>query len=251
MNILSIGNSFSEDAQRYINKIARADEKRNILTWNLFIGGCPLSLHFRNMHSEEDAYSLGVNGSFIGIKMSIKRALLAMEWDYISVQQVSRLSFKYDSYQPYLSELVAYVRRYCPKAKILVHQTWGYLPDSETLTNMGYATHDEMFRDVAGCYDKAKNDINADALIPAGYTMQSLLKMGIPVVHRDDIHANDIGRFAIALTWYQALTGRSVKNIDFSHIDFDKEHTAEEIEIAKRASYEAVKKYGFNINSAI
>ena len=73
------------------------------------------------------------------------------------------------------------------------------------------------------------------------------LKMGMPVVHRDDIHANDIGRFAIGLTWYQALTGKDIQNVDFTHLDFDLDHTAEEIEIAKKASYEAVKKFGYNI----
>ena len=108
-----------------------------------------------------------------------------------------------------------------------------------------------MFREIAGCYDKAANDIKADFTIPAGYAMQAMIKMGIPVVHADTFHANDIGKFGIALTWYQALTGRSVKNLDFTHFDFDAEHSAEEIEIAKRASYEAVTKYGFTIKSAL
>ena len=247
MNVLSIGNSFSEDAQRYLNKIARADNRSAVFTWNLYIGGCPLSTHYRNMKSEEEAYSLMVNGSFSGVKMSIKKALLAMHWDCITFQQVSRLSFNYDSYQPYLNALVEYARRYCPKAKIIIHETWGYLPDSPALERMNYATHEDMYRDVAACYAKAANDIKADAIIPAGYTMKTLLKMGVPVVHRDNIHANDIGRFAIGLTWYQALTGKSVKDVDFTHLDFDYDHTPEEIEIAKQASYEAVKQYGYTI----
>lgn len=38
MKILAIGNSFSEDACRYIHKIAAADGQ-NIKTVNLYIGG--------------------------------------------------------------------------------------------------------------------------------------------------------------------------------------------------------------------
>lgn len=247
MNVLSIGNSFSEDAHRYLNKIARADNRSAVFTWNLFIGGCPLSTHYRNMKSEDEAYSLMVNGAFSGVKMSIKKALLSMKWDCITFQQVSRLSFDYDSYQPYLNSLVEYAKTYSPKSKIIIHETWGYLPDSATLQRMNFASHDEMYKAVAACYDKAAKEINADAVIPSGYTMQTLLKMGMPVVHRDDIHANDIGRFAIGLTWYQALTGKDIQNVDFTHLDFDLDHTAEEIEIAKKASYEAVKKFGYNI----
>ena len=57
MNILSIGNSFSQDAQRYLHQIAKADGV-NIQAFNLYIGGCPLSIHYRNMLSEQPAYTL-------------------------------------------------------------------------------------------------------------------------------------------------------------------------------------------------
>ncbi|MDD6308286.1 MAG: DUF4886 domain-containing protein [Clostridia bacterium] len=44
INILSIGNSFSQDAQKYLHQIAQADGF-NLDAYNLFIGGCPLSRH--------------------------------------------------------------------------------------------------------------------------------------------------------------------------------------------------------------
>ena len=55
MNILCIGNSFSQNATRYLHQIARKDGKEiNIV--NLFIGGCTLDRHFRNMLSEKAEY---------------------------------------------------------------------------------------------------------------------------------------------------------------------------------------------------
>jgi len=48
MDILSIGNSFSQDAQRYLHQIARVDGV-NIRSFNLCIGGCCLSNHYRNV----------------------------------------------------------------------------------------------------------------------------------------------------------------------------------------------------------
>ena len=244
MNILSIGNSFSVNAHHYLHKIARLDEKQPILAWNLYIPGCSLVTHFRNYHTDANAYMLYLNGMKSELKISIKKALLALDWDIVTVQQASIASFKYDAYQPYISELTDAIRDLCPKAKIVVHQTWAYEPESEKLASAGFEKDSDMFREIAGCYDKAANAINADFVIPAGYAMQAMLKMGIPKVHSDGFHANSIGMLGIGLTWYQALTKRSVKNLDFSHFDFDGIHTAEEIEIAKRASYEAVKKYG-------
>ena len=61
MNILSIGNSFSEDATRYLHQIALFDNVE-INTVNLYIGGCSLERHYRNILSEERVYELQYNG---------------------------------------------------------------------------------------------------------------------------------------------------------------------------------------------
>ena len=125
MNILSIGNSFSQDAQRYLHQIAKADGKV-LKCYNLYIGGCPLSRHYRNMLSEQQEYTLEMNGVSTGFHVSLKEALLNRNWDIITVQQVSQQSPNYDTYQPYLDGLVEYVRLLVPKAKIAIHQTWAY-----------------------------------------------------------------------------------------------------------------------------
>ncbi len=61
MYILSIGNSFSKDAQRYLHQIAKADGV-DVHSFNLYIGGCSLSTHHKNMLSEERANTLEKNG---------------------------------------------------------------------------------------------------------------------------------------------------------------------------------------------
>ena len=50
MKVLAIGNSFSNDAMRYLHGIAKADGV-DMKTVNLFIGGCPLSRHYANIHN--------------------------------------------------------------------------------------------------------------------------------------------------------------------------------------------------------
>ena len=65
----------------------------------------------------------------------------------------------------------------------------------------------------------------------------NLAEAGLPA-HRDGFHASlGTGRYAIALTWYQALTGRDIADNSFAN--FDVPVTAEEIAIAKKAAIEA------------
>ena len=61
MKILAISNSFGVDGTRYLYGIARAAGD-NFKVVTLYIGGCSLYRHYRNMLSEENAYSLYLNG---------------------------------------------------------------------------------------------------------------------------------------------------------------------------------------------
>ena len=233
MNILSIGNSFSQDAQRYLHRIAKVDGVI-LNTYNLFIGGCSLSLHYRNMLSGEKAYMLEMNGESTGFKVSLKEALLNSDWDVVTVQQVSHQSPYYETYQPYLNKIVEYVRLCVPKAKIAIHQTWAYEQDSHRLNvEMGYSNHSNMFKDIEVSYEKAAEAINADLVLPSGKIFQRLIDSGIEKVHRDTFHASlGLGRYALGLLWYKMLTGNDVINNTFS--DFDEEVPQTEIKIAKK-----------------
>ena len=71
IKILSIGNSYSTDATRYVYGIARS-EGVAMKVVNLFIGGCSLNRHYRNMMGDAAAYDFEINGiTATGIKISI------------------------------------------------------------------------------------------------------------------------------------------------------------------------------------
>ena len=242
MDILSIGNSFSQDAQRYLHRIARADGVK-LNTYNLFIGGCPLSKHYRNMLSEHDAYLLEMNGENTGFFVSLKEALLNREWDIVTVQQVSQESPYYDTYQPYLNKISEYIKFCVPKAKIAIHQTWSYEQGCVRLTNeLGYTDHLDMFNDIKASAEKAAKDINADFIIPSGELFQYMLSSGIEKIHRDTYHSTlGLGRYALGLLWYSILTGNNIENNKFS--DFDEDVSDAHIEIAKKSVVEMCKLY--------
>lgn len=239
INVLSIGNSFSQDAQKYLHYLAKS-EGVDIQNVNLYIGGCPLDKHFRNFMGDKAEYDFEVNGNTIGLKISIGEALLMRNWDYVTLQQASPSSFKYETYTPYINELAEYVRELCPKAKILIHQTWGYETGSDRIKSFGFETYDEMFAKIKECYANAAKEINADGIIPCGEVLQAAQKNGMAKVHRDGFHAGlGAGRFMLALTWYKYITGNSIDNVKFNM--FDAEVTEEEYKIAIKSVNDIVK----------
>lgn len=239
---MSIGNSFSQDAQRYIHDIAKAD-KVHLNTFNLYIGGCPLSKHYSNMMSNQPLYELEMNGETTGFHISIKEALLNREWDIVTIQQVSHLAPYYESYQPYLNELVSYIKRYAPKTKIVLHQTWAYEQGSARLKEeLGYENHTDMYKEIKIAYEKAMESIKADFIIPSGELFQNLITFGIKRVHRDTFHASyGIGRYALGLLWYVFLTGNDIKDNMF--LDFDEEISTEQIKEIRKCVTTVYKKY--------
>ena len=233
MNILAIGNSFSQDATRYLHQIAAADGV-TLHVANLYIGGCSLERHYRNLLSAERAYELQYNGQLTGFKVSLQEALLNRSWDVVTLQQSSPCSTDKDTYFPYITELYAYVKKCLPKAKILIHQTWAYEDGSDRLYNVAhFDTAAEMFAAVEDAYAFAAQAIGADGFIPSGKLFRSLLDNGIEKIHRDTYHASlGLGRYALGLLWYRTLTGNSVAGNDFHH--FDVPIPEEHIQIAKK-----------------
>lgn len=238
MKILSIGNSFSQDATRYLHQIA-ANDGVNLKTVNLYIGGCSLATHYKNMNNDAKAYRLEFNGQDTCFFVSIREALQSDEWDYITLQQVSNNSVDYETYQPYLDALSAYCKLHAPKAKQVIHQTWAYEDGSQKLLGI-YPTRKDMFLDISKSYKKASADINAYGIIPSGKLFENLTAGGMKKVHRDTFHATfGAGRYALGLLWYGFFTGNDVANN--TYCEFDEEVSADELALIRRTVSELLK----------
>ncbi len=233
MKILSIGNSFSQDAHRYIYELAKQDGTR-LKTANLYIGGCSLRKHYLNILDNNQAYLLEYNGQNTDVKVSINQLLASDDWDVITLQQVSSGSVSFETYTPYIEFINEHVKRYCPKAKVYLHQTWAYEDGSEKLKSVEYDSAKAMIEDAKQAYLLALKAIGADGIIPSGQAMYNALQMGIGKIHRDTTHASfGAGRYLLALTWYKALTGKDISNNCFN--DFDEPVSEEERKIVINA----------------
>ena len=206
MKILSIGNSFSQDAQRYIHKISELNGCP-VKAVNLYIGGCSLRTHYFNMLENNKNYQFQFNGENTRIFVTIKEALMSDEWDIVTIQQASGYSFDWESYEPYLSELSAYVKKYAPQAKQVIHQTWAY--SAEHIIQRGISgTREDMYKALTECYSRAAETIKTEMIIPGGVLVETLIKNGIDTPHRDGYHLTlGPSRLAASLLWYCFFTG--------------------------------------------
>lgn len=232
MNILAIGNSYSLDATHYLYGIAN-DRKWDINLANLYIGGCPLDLHAKNLKENVQKYALCFNSKLTAFSVTLTEAIQCREWDVITIQQASIKSYNENNYYPYINELVDYLREKQPRAKILIHETWGYGDGGKPLeTWTDFSSFEEMSEAVISTYKKVYKDMSLDGIIPSGELLLSLYRKGITKLHRDGTHVSyGIGRFALALLWYRCLTGKSVADVAFN--DFEERISESEVAIIK------------------
>ncbi len=215
LKILSIGNSFSQDAHRWLHALAQCQGLR-VETVNLFIGGCSLQTHWDNASCDRAAYDLERNGGEKEDTVSIRQALTMADWDVVTFQQASPFSGLRETYEPYLSGLANLVRQECPDAKLYFHQTWAYETDFQF---EGFAAYDndqsKMFCMIQKASRQAAETIGA-SLLPVGEVIQWLrentsefdYKNGGRSLCRDGFHLTlDYGRVAAAATWMAVLTG--------------------------------------------
>lgn len=231
MDILCIGNSFSQDACKYLHDMAKASGKE-VNTLNLYIGGCSLETHAYNIFFNKPYYQFeynGVDAKELCRMGTIQEALTERDWDYISIQQVSNHCGNFESYQPHLNRIISRVRDVRPNSKLLIHQTWSYDPASPRYPSV-YANNTDMYNKLKDAYSKAAKAINATDIIPCGDVIEELrtkepfdLSKGGISLHRDGFHLSlTYGRYAAAATWYHKLVGDVLENEyipDYEDID--------------------------------
>ncbi|MCQ2471900.1 MAG: DUF4886 domain-containing protein [Clostridia bacterium] len=215
MKILCIGNSFSQDATTYLRRVA-AEQGIEIYAENLYIGGCSLEQHYNNLLSDAKAYELELDGKGTNQKVAIAESLEKEKWDVVTIQQASHFSAYYDTYQPFATEIVKFIRQKLPEAKVYVHQTWAYEDGSQRLAENGFATRKEMFAKLKESYCRLAGECAVDGVIPSGEVFERMAEKGMKC-HRDTFHATyGAGRYALALTWIKALTANDISENTFT-----------------------------------
>ncbi len=257
LRILAIGNSFSDDATQYLPDLLEAAGIHNVILGRLYIGGCTLERHCKEYETNghEYVYLKSTKNKWETVKKykegRFMDGLGDEPWDIITMQQGSPKSGRWDSYDPWLGNLIEIVRKECsnPKAAIVWHQTWAY---SRTYTNRSFANYaydqQYMFDSIQLCVDKAREQYNIPVVIPSGPAVQMLRGTWLNTdkdLTRDGFHMSyREGRYATACVWFEALIkptlGVSVKGNSFRNSG-ENEVSDKEAALMQKTAIKAVK----------
>ena len=236
MKILSIGNSFSQDSTALLQLLTD-----KITARNLYIGGCSLDMHAANIENNAAKYELQENGEKMqNALVGVKETLISDKWDYITVQQVSGRSGVYESFYPYLGELLDYVRKYSD-AEIVLHETWSYEIGSGHPDFAIYnSDREQMAQEIKETYEKVSARENL-RIIRVGEAVQNLrakpsfdYKNGGLSLTRDGFHLSlSYGRLLAASVWCKFFTGEIPQYFNNENLSQPMRELLEVLNIAK------------------
>ena len=231
--ILMIGNSF---CQFYIDELygmARAaDIECKIVS--VIAGACTLQRHWTWYESNEKNYTMLIfdeNGSSSVNDMGLDDCLAQDEWDVISYQdgeyyyRLGGLEDARKNTEPYLTNLVRYIRGRFPDAVHVFHHVWAY--------QTGYYRPQKSPFKVETCeaQNKMHEDLSSIALeacqrhglfrIPSGDAWRIArqdVRVGDTLCMPDCEHDGELqgGQYLNACVWFETLFGRSCIENPFS-----------------------------------
>ena len=235
LKILAIGNSYSQDTTQYVYNIAQNLGYKDIVVANLYVGGCSLEQHKQYIYNKAYDYEYNNNGSWVNKgKVCINDVVPKEDWDIITLQQKSGYSGLPETYEPFLSNLIAYLKEAAPNAKIYWNMTWAYQANS-TETNFSKYGKNQMVM-----YDAIINTVKTKVLVKDKTEIFDVIPVGTAVqnmrtsfygdnLFRDSLHLNyGVGRYLAALMWMKQITGMSIDEVKWvpSVYDFSEKELA-------------------------
>lgn len=217
VKVLTIGNSFSEDAvEHYLYELAIA-QGDTLLIGNACIGGCSIDRHYNNAQTGEKAYSYRkIVGGTRSVQngVDLKSAIQDEDWDFISLQQVSQDSGRPETFGN-LAKLKEYVLSQATnkKVEIIWHLTWAYAANS---THGGFKNYDnnqkKMYKAILKTRKQELPKVGIKRAVPSGIAIQNARKKVGDILNRDGFHLDlTLGRYTVACAWCEFLTKKSVK----------------------------------------
>lgn len=259
IRVLGIGNSFTSNAFSFLHPMGTRSANFRIVLGQAIIGGCSMEKHMRlaNLHEtspddpEGRPYSLtsvGEDGVNVKTRVGLRELLASKDWDVVTIQQLSAQSPDIANYRPYARQLYDYIKRYAPRAEVVLHQTWAYRTDGDfdrvfpDKPSYGQA---EMYRDLSVAYRTIAGELDV-RMIPVGAAFQvarearpyvadsasnrdrlrppqlpkdknslcagwSWDSSDPPRLKCDTHHAGIRGKYLAAAVWFEFLTGANVR----------------------------------------
>lgn len=225
LRVLAIGNSFSCDAMAYLDELLLECGIKNVVLGNLYIGSCSLEHHWRNAETDAAVYSYFKSSPRLHVmrlqksKCRMSQAILDENWDIITFQQSSAFLGFSKSYEPYLTNLIAYVKGISknPEMRLVWHMTWAFADGCRHKVFERYSRSSEkMYISAVRCVqDCILSHSEIDFVIPCGTAIQNARTGALASgLSRDGRHLSlRTGRYVCSLMWASLLTEADLSKV--------------------------------------
>ena len=221
VKLLTVGNSFSNDATADLPAFAMSGGKK-LTIFRANLGGHSLEQHVGYLQAFEadpkdpkgHAYKQIDPRTGAKKDFSLREALESEDWDAVTIQQVSNLSYKPESYQPFARILIEYIHKYAPHAEVLIHETWAYPDDYFPKFKAEKLDQQTMYAGLKAAYQQLSAETGLRCL-PVGDAFQTArtLPQPIPLNIKEDKHCNENGKYLAAAVFYEILFRDSAEKV--------------------------------------
>ncbi|MBW3636770.1 MAG: DUF4886 domain-containing protein [Armatimonadetes bacterium] len=263
VRVFVIGNSFSQNATRYLPELAK-EGGHELVIGRAELGGHSLKQHWSYVEAAE-ANPADPKGKAYGAK-TLRELFSAGTWDIVTIQQASIFSSDVETYRPYAQKLRDYIKSLQPWAEVVLHQTWAYRSDAKSFGFLNEKTKErtqdqrEMWAKLHGAYYTIAREIGV-RVIPVGdvfwrvssdpkwgyqkdpnfnfekpvhpalpdqsYSLHAGYRWGNPTNFAFDAnHANSAGCYLAGLVWYRFLFDESPAKLTFVPKDVNPDFAA-------------------------
>ena len=222
LKILFVGNSFAVDTMEHAPEIALDLGVESLKFGTLYIGGCPIELHYENAVGDLPAYTYYTNegeGWDKQEEVRISDAIKSDDWDWIAIQHGTKGRSRYTSPECYekLTPLIEHIKNLAPShTKIAFNLTWMGESTRQHHEILSYGGNVALMREklVEVTREMVLKNPLVDLLVPTGTAIENARTSRIGLLTRDCYHLSmDKGRYIAALTFIGSVTGLSVDQI--------------------------------------
>lgn len=236
LKVLTLGHSLALDSGHLINLICGAEgvgDYEEVVIGTLYYSGCSLKKHVQFMQEDATEYDLYVSSSKtpneppkIMYKIDMRSAVIYDYWDIVVMQDGV---FEIAQSSSYTMGNAQTLQKFVDENKMNTsvrfawHMTW-VAPTDNTLRdkypyepNTYYSNYERYNHDRATVYnavaqcvkDHVETDDTFEFVIPSATAFENALSSYLEEtdIHRDYVHATDLGRVIASYTWYCKLMG--------------------------------------------
>ncbi len=234
LKILTLGHSLALDCGHMLNLIAHTEGYKELKVGTLYYSGCPLNKHVEFATQNLPEYELYISSTEtpdqipeIMESVTMQQAITFDYWDIIIMQGgVFEIAEDITYKLGYIQTIQEFVNKHKhnPNAIFAWNMAWAPPVDNTLRDKYPYSENNIYYNDyrkynddrlalynaITKCVnDNIMTDETFKFMIPSGTAIQNALSSYLEEkdLHRDYVHASDLGRVIASYTWYCKLAG--------------------------------------------